>query len=440
MLRKIHQRLKIAKRAFWSVAIVASGPIEFVTPDRIALKRIIPNQIVEATYEVKNISDNFVVLVPQTTPRECNLDYDPTPIKPAEKSTFIMSCIFPKSDTYRSITGSIVASTATKDSYYEFRLSGRVEYKDTFNEIANTIYRKYQNSMTVHIHRPPTEIDWKGPPRSVLMDLANNQYLQNHRSKMPIGHVTIELNCMAPDGTILSRVGGQGLKSMNDFSKKILEEGYGFSVILQPKDQKDQLLDYPLLTVAGRFETPSQIFHNNDQGIWEHDLMGFATFLVHPQECEEMVEFFDAYVSKTVETQTLAGNVYGFGADPNLFQGAGCATFVEAFFQRSSIEFYPKFYHQQVHIPLSLFGNPSSGKYVNIADLFSDNQYLGLEGPQTVSLSFPDPDVLYKTVKRAYEGTKFPGGIRVVEAGKFGNSKAIYSIFDARECNHRICI
>lgn len=263
-------------------------------------------------------------------------------------------------------------------------------YGSDFNSFANSTYRQHPNSLTVHIIPSTYRIDWS-TTRNLFWSLVKNQYFFP-KTKSTIGHVSLELNCQRPRQQAVRRISGQTVNSLNAFREKVAQ-GYGFSILNRPKLYSD----LPYVTVDGKLDTPASLFTRFDKLI-EKDNFATLSFLIDPEQCHRVVDFIDEYTQRTKEGK-LAGNRYGFGADPRSFTGAGCATFVQTALEIAGLSDYAQMMERTVHVQEKEIGVPDLGKKVSFWSVFFDNSNLTQETPQTRMFLFPDPQNLFDLVQ-----------------------------------------
>ena len=290
--------------------------------------------------------------------------------------------------------------------------------RDFFNENANKTYRKYDNSITLHIIKSPYGINWQKRPINVILDLVKNKYFFPY-TKRTLGHVTVELNCLNPQGLRNRIITGQGAESLEDLSNALISRRAGFSLINRPSTNPH----LPLITTKGRLEDHGTLIPEFNKYLSKdsHN-MAFLTYKITSKQCHKMMNFYKRYKKTTEETKNtktpLAGNIYGFGAEPTLFQGAGCATYAEAFFEIAGILEYFNFY-QKVYATSSLI------KDTSLYSLIIADEKINEELKNKTLFTFPDPDLIYDYV---YEINKKPNNFKgILEYGKFGKS-AKYAI------------
>jgi hypothetical protein len=311
----------------------------------------------------------------------------------------------------------------------------------SFEEFANNTYRKFDNTLTVHLTNAPKEINWASTPRDLILSIAKNKYLHSKKTRRTIGHITVELNYVDEDGKKVHRFGGQGVKDLTQFASKLVKEGYGFSVILGPDHLKQykQLEDKPLVTIDGRFEDSNELIEEFNENIYKDDLNAFVTYQLTLDTCKKLVKFFDEYekhtqlASENPSHEKKAATRYGFGADTLNFDGAGCATFAEAFYVLSGLGDHYKNFYSSVYVPEDYFGNPDKGQKVGLGKILFSKVNLSKQEKTSLYVQFPDPNNMFWAMKSTFENKDSFDGLPVVEKGKFGDSKSFYLVFDARK-------
>ena len=323
------------------------------------------------------------------------------------------------------ITAGIVSSV--------YKESKKIDLK-TFDKIADSTYRKFENTLTLHVISSPYGINWKGKPRDVLLNILKNQYFFPN-TRRSLGHVTTELNCSFTDdnGKRVSQrfIGGQGSKHINQFSKMIRKDGVGFSILNSPM----QYLDLPQLTVKGHFESFKDLAPEYNSLIFKDNKMAFLTYRITSGQCLKMRDFFLKYKEATKETKDsanpLAGNNYGFGADPLKLEGAGCALFAEAFFRLAGREEESKLFKQTVYIKENQLGDPENGKEASLIDLLLSTDQISKNEEGKRKFTFPDTDLMYKHAYMLKSDKNYnPNALDVRRNLSFGDSKALYVVID----------
>ena len=305
-------------------------------------------------------------------------------------------------------------------------LSAHAKTRDDFNSLADSTYRKFDNTITLHMTHSPYGINWESSSLNVIVNLAMNKYLFPD-TKRSLGHVTVELNCTNKNGESKRVISGQGAKSLDKLSHALLKEGVGLSLVNRPSTNPH----LPLITTTGKLEDENDLTPEYDQYLKrKKDKMAFLTYKVSPKSCQDMLHFYKKYkvvTEKTRDLETpLAGNVYGFGAEPTKFQGAGCATYAEAFFEVAGLLEHFKFY-QEIYATEKLIGNPDKYHHVSLGTLLLSKESISKPGKNKITLKFPDPDIMHKFV---YETNKNPKNVsHLLSYGSFGN-KSKYVVID----------
>lgn len=298
-----------------------------------------------------------------------------------------------------------------------------------FENLAEKTYRKYPNTLTFHVTNSPTELNWDGGPRDLLWSLIKNKYFYKDRSKRAMGHVTIELNCSDKKNKI-RRMGGQGAKDLSQFTKHLLG-GAGFNVILSPdhKQKYTALSAHPFYNIDGRFETPKELIEEYEEYLKTEGLFNLVTFTVDANTCLKLVEYFDEYEKITKESenssQKRAANVYGNGADPLKFEGAGCAPFAVAFLKKGGLEDKINLMKEKVYVDQKLFS--SQKENVSIFSLLTTSHQLKEKNSYSFELEFPSPSKLYHAINNIYEKGD------TIEKGTFGSQGVRYIVLDGKK-------
>lgn len=258
------------------------------------------------------------------------------------------------------------------------------EYK-TYEEFALSTFRKHDNTLTIHILPSSYPLDWS-KPRNLLWSLIKNEYWFPATRSL-LGHVTGEVTCTI-EGEKVTEFIGQGTKDMDGF-KAYVHMGYGFSILNRP----NHYADLPLLTTTGKLDKYEEITERYMRLV-QKDHMGFMSFKISPEACKRVRAFMQDYTKRTQETQ-MAGNRYGFGADPKKFEGAGCAPMVQTLFEYAGLENYVRYMEKTVYVSEELLGDPPKGKKVGIFQLFFSNEDISIEKKEARRFDFPDPQELY---------------------------------------------
>jgi hypothetical protein len=298
-----------------------------------------------------------------------------------------------------------------------------------FSDLSHKTYRKYANALTFHITRSPQELNWDETPKHLLWSLIKNKYFHKDVTHRAMGHVTVEINCTI-DGKKVARMGGQGARNLNQFSKH-LAGGAGFNVILSPqhKEKYSQLSSLPYFNIEGRFETPEELEVEYNRYLKQKDLFGLITYTVSEEICSKLITYFDDYKKVTQETENAqvkkAANVYGNGADPLKFEGAGCAPFAVAFLKLANLEDQIPLMTEKIYVEPNLFS--TSTKKVSLLDLLLSSQKLKEKTDNTLELEFPSPSKLYHSINTLYKSD------RVLEKGLLEGTEIKYIVVEGKK-------
>ena len=263
-----------------------------------------------------------------------------------------------------------------------------------YNQLAEETYRSKSNTITVQIIRSSYPMDWSSS-RNILFSVMKNRFWFP-KTRSTLGHLTIEVNCSL-GGNQIRMFAGQGVANLLDFQEKITG-GYGFSILNSP----DNYPDLPQVTVEGKINTYEEMLPQFNLQL-ERDNLSFISFHVGEKSCLDAYLFVREYKRKT-ENTPLAGNIYGFGADPGKFEGSGCAPFVQTVLRKAGLNSVAEAMEQNVVVPKRLIGNPERDEKVTIFDLVWHDLPLdgSYEGPK-LKFSFPDPEKLYEYLKANYD-------------------------------------
>lgn len=256
-----------------------------------------------------------------------------------------------------------------------------------YDQFADDNFRSVDNTITVQIIRSTYPLDWSSS-RALLWSVFKNKYWFP-KTLSTIGHVTTEVNCTIGENKI-RLFSGQAVQNLLDFQAKI-REGYGFSILNTP----EQYRELPLVTVEGRLNTLAEMKtkFNRQQN---RGNLSIISFKVNREQCLSAYLFIREYTRKTQHTPA-AGNVYGFGASPEKFQGAGCAPYVQTILDRGELHEASKQMLQTISVPEPIVGNPKMDKRVKLSSLVLNDYPLdGSYSGKTFSFSFPDPEKLHE--------------------------------------------
>ncbi len=400
---------------------------------RYNLDRIIPNKLLKLEYKITNTSDTPRLLsVVSRDTNECSFSVAKGFIKPKHSGVVTAKCKFShrEGDHFRFKKFFVnYFNPKTRDSdILTLSFGGIVGYQGSFSDAANKSYRKYPNSLTLHTIKSPIDINWK-TPSGLLSSVLESKFLHSKRTKFSIGHTTVELNCTSPNGEKKRLVGGQSSQGLDQYVK-YLKKGYGFSILLGPDEieRYSELDKYPLLTVAGYLQGQNEVEQDLDDSIWKKDLASTTTVVLSYDECEKLVDFFQEYKRRTVNTTDEAGNNYGFGADPLKFEGAGCATFAEAFLKIANLDGLIELMERRIHVPEKLFGNDENS--VTSWKLFFRGDRMGRDNfLNRKMVTFPCPSKLHDEVRYLYfKNIKEVNNMQLIEKGILGESQAPYIV------------
>lgn len=260
---------------------------------------------------------------------------------------------------------------------------------NSYEEFANEKFRDLDNTITVQIIPSTYPLNWSTPV-SLLWSIAKNRYWLP-KTKSTIGHVMAEVNCTI-DGKRVMKFSGQSVKNLDSF-KAYLLEGYGFSLLNQPKYQNK----YPLVTVPGNLDSYESSAKRFDRLI-RNEHFAVVSFRISNSSCLKVQSFMEDYVEKT-KTTLKAGNIYGFGADPKDFTGSGCAPFVQNLLELGGVSDFAKGMEQVVYVHEDYIGNPAKGNPVSLWEIMLSNISMRENDRGKIRFSFPDPQVLLDKAK-----------------------------------------
>ena len=131
---------------------------------------------------------------------------------------------------------------------------------------------------------------------------------------------------------------------------------------------------------------------------------------------------------KITNSSKRAGNQYGFGADPKKFEGAGCASYVEAVLDYAGIKNLNFWLNQKVYIPNSFLGDLVNNKKVSIWKLLMNSEELASPKPGFRKFVFPDPQVIYDRVQSIGEGKNIPDHVKVLFNERLGSKTFVLGL------------
>jgi len=254
-----------------------------------------------------------------------------------------------------------------------------------YDELADKTYRKYDYSVTFQLVPSTYPLDWSSS-FNLLYSLAKNRYFFPKTRSM-LGHITTEINCKI-NGKMEREFIGSGPKDLMGFRKYILA-GYGFSVLNRP----GQNPELPLLTIDGQLDNEKKDFEEFNALISKNNF-GTLSVLVNETDCQSALEFARAYKEKTKSTP-MAGNRYGFGADPEKYEGAGCAPLAQTLMRKSGLTQLDQKFERPLFVPRELVGNPEKDNLVSLWQLLFKNDKLDTPAPGFLEFHFPDPQLIY---------------------------------------------
>lgn len=268
-----------------------------------------------------------------------------------------------------------------------------------YHDFADKNFRHLDNSITLNIIPTTYPLEWN-KPRYLIFSLLKNQHFFSG-TKHFMGHVTTEVNCTTNNGKVREFI-GQTSAEKGGF-EKYLAQGYGFSILNRPQNN----YSYPLLNVKGRLDYEDKVY-NDYAKFLSNNLMNVMSIPVSKEDCQKALSWIQEYKKRT-KTTKLAGNIYGFGADPNKYEGAGCAPMAQTILEKAGLYELAKAMDQKVYIPKTLLGNPKKNQKVSIKDLLFSSTDISEPGEDKVLFTFPDPQGLmdYFNKKRVNSKTAF---------------------------------
>lgn len=300
-------------------------------------------------------------------------------------------------------------------------------FANTYQDFANSHFRKLDNTITVHIIPSTYPLAWT-TPRALLWSIIKNQYWFP-KTYHSIGHVTVEANCKI-NGKRLSKFMGQSTYNLDGFRAKI-NQGFGFSILNRPSLYSE----LPLVTVLGKLDKKEAMEKEFSENI-QKSHFALLSYKVSEQSCLDVLGFFKEYEAQTIATKGLApkklraGNVYGFGADPLTFQGAGCAPFVETTLKLAGLIGPAHMMQQYVYLDPKLTGDPEHGRRVGLVSILMNNQNMSESTNSGLKFNFPDPQNLYNRAIALGSG-KTTSNLLLLDSKKIGGRDAWYILQDA---------
>ena len=309
---------------------------------------------------------------------------------------------------------------------------------ESFLSLAKREFRSIPNSFTVHITKSPRLLNWKKSPRKLLAGIITNKYLRSRKTKRSIGHLSIEITCQNPNtGATEHRLAGQGAVDVTQYVPKLIKDGFGFSIMLTNEHIKkyDELNQSQLVTIDGKLEGAKELDKEYSENIYKKNLMGFATYKINYEKCQKMIKFYDEYKKLTIETagsqNPQGGNNYGFGANTKLMQGAGCATFLQEFFEIAGLKSHFRNFFQRVYVDKNLLGDPLNGKEVNISKLLFSFSHLSKAKKGRFTLDIPSPDLMFEELRKTFKNKKnYYKNKKIIKSKILGNSQAFHIVFE----------
>ena len=299
-----------------------------------------------------------------------------------------------------------------------FSLGAFAKYA-SYEEFALSTFRQEENTLTLHVIPATYRLEWT-KPRWLLFSLLKNE-IWFPKTTSTLGHITGEVNCKVNGEKVFGFI-GQTSPDLDGF-KTYMHMGYGFSILNSPRQYKD----LPLLTTVGKLDDYKKSAKRFYKLIGKNN-MGFLSFKITPEECMEVKNFMDEYEKRTKETK-LAGNRYGFGADPLAFTGSGCAPMVHALLTKAGIDDYAHHMEKTVFVEEKLLGNPPKGKKAGILDLFLSSHDISTEKEGARKFVFPDPQGIYDRIQGIVHG-RFQSNYLVLDKQNLNDEDVWYVLLD----------
>ncbi|MGZ3726898.1 MAG: hypothetical protein ACXWQQ_13930 [Pseudobdellovibrio sp.] len=271
-------------------------------------------------------------------------------------------------------------------------------YAGSYSDFADRTYRQYGNTLTFQVFSPTYPLEWQTPARLLFSIVKNKYYFP--ANIMVIGHISTEINCKIGDHHEREFI-AQGPKDLMGY-KKIIMDGYGFSVLNRPGANSD----IPLVTIDGELDDEKTDYQLFDEAM-NSNYFGTLTVGIDEKNCSEVLAYVREYKQKAA-----GGNRYGFGADPAKFEGAGCAPMAEAIMAKAHLTDLIQTFERTVYVPKTLVGNPEKNIVVSLWNLiFTSTPDMTIPDQNAVKFSFPDPEMIFNYIKKLEPNDKIEKGL-----------------------------
>jgi hypothetical protein len=150
-----------------------------------------------------------------------------------------------------------------------------------------------------------------------------------------------------------------------------------------------------------------------------------VTFKLTKEQAQKAYDFMHAYSS-----HDTAKTHYGFGASPECFEGAGCATLTEAIMNTASLKDFYAQCSRVLTVSKELFG--SANKQVALQKLLTAKKFSRKATSDDLDITLPDPDLLQQKMQRFfYSKEQTFSHWRCSKKKYFGNTTTPHLFFES---------
>lgn len=238
----------------------------------------------------------------------------------------------------------------------------------------------------------PFGIDWS-TPSTLAISAAKNKF--SFRSHF-MGHVWVELTC-GDQHNLTGMVGDRP-----DYITQLLFEQRGLGVLYH--------------SFNGRLENKDDIQKEREE-LFKEGRINFVKFKINPDQCQRALTYLNEYRKYNV------GRHYGLANRPRHGEGSGCSAFGASFTDVLNIldQDMKDSWSQTINIPLDLAGPPLQEKTVSIFKIMLHAGAWAKGNEKHQRLTFWDPDLMHKWVKKKVSEKNNGYGIQKIE-----NSEGIF--------------
>jgi hypothetical protein len=257
--------------------------------------------------------------------------------------------------------------------------------------ISNTVAASSAHELTLYFIPSPKGIDWSSP-KNLLTSAILNKLTFERRF---IGHVFVEMKCGKNE-----ELTGMTSQKM-DYLNLLFFEQKGLGILFH--------------SFEGSLENKESIKPELDEYL-KKGSANFVRFLLNEGQCQRASTYLKEYREKNV------GRNYGLANRPLYGEGAGCSAFGVSFVDVLGLlnQDLKDAWSQTIHIPLDLSGPPLTIQSVSIFKLlFNADKWANVKEKHR-SLTFWDPDRMFKWVKEKVQSNSSKHSI-----SKLGNSEGI---------------